>query len=144
MATFEEVEKLIQETYSRTWEDWFGNNSGLVPAGLSVDLNCTDSGYNHIKNIIVISLGEWEILDSDVLDPDHWPHWKGDLIHEMLHEYQFKIVKGKITTEGVELHRKYCTHFLEPIKHPPEYFTAIIEKFDTIGLPEQELIKQIK
>jgi|SRR5208282_5681228 len=92
MANLEEVAKLVQDTYANIWRGWYAEHPGCVPATVKVDLNCTSAGYGHKFNLIIISFADGNLDDYDILNSEAWPIWKTDLIHEMLHEYERKIL----------------------------------------------------
>ena len=141
MAELQEVTRLIQDTYSNIWPDWYAEHPGCVPATVTVDLDCTCAGYGHALNRIIISFGDGNLDDYDILDADGWPIWKIQLIHEMLHEY-----KRKVLTAPSEAGRALFAahpHPLWGLGHEELFYTAICEKAPYFRLTPVQLIGHI-
>jgi len=138
MATFEEVSRLIQETYRRIWSDWYRGRSGLSPAQLTVSTADCSSGYRPRKDTIDVAIPEGNLRDSDVLAPGKWPVWMIDLIEEMLHEFQHKAVTEP-TDAGIELCKSYCRSFADE-GHDDRFFSAIAMNARYFKMAPEQLI----
>lgn len=71
-----------------------------------------------------------------------WPQWMVELVHEMLHEYDKKIVKIA-SPEGIALFGTSTTRFQN---HPPDdsrFFTAIAERARYFNISPKELLAHI-
>ena len=141
MAKLEEVTKLVQATYTKIWRDWYAEHAGCVPAMVTVDLDCTSAGYGHDLNRIIISFSEGNLEDSDILDPEKWSIWKIDLIHEMLHEYERKVLTMP-SDAGCELFAAY-PHPVWGAGHEEMFYTAICDKAPYFRLTPLQLIGHI-
>ena len=127
---------VIRRDYSAIWGDWF-EATGASPATLCLCTECTGSGYRPKRNELHLNLPEdnvVEAVDDAATDPRAappacigWAAWKRELVHELLHEYQHKVVRGKVSPEGRRLGAQHRGCFDGP-GHGPDYFTAIAEK----------------
>jgi len=89
-------------------------------------------------------------LESDLDDPlaingfefsGQKPVWKTELLHEIIHEYQFNCVP--VATEaGIQLMKSLCGNFSGP-GHDEKFYTAICECADKLGLTPETLLKNI-
>jgi hypothetical protein len=122
MASFSEVNQLINSTYSIFWNDWYKNFPGFQPAALKINLGDFTSGYSHSLNSIFIYVCEGNLEDSNILDGSDWPIWLRELVHEMLHEYQNK-VPFQPNAEGIQLHSK---HRFIGNGHDERFYTSIV------------------
>ena len=137
MATFEQVKKLVESTYGRIWADWYTGYTDQTKARLDFRLGEFPGGYIHSRNAILCSIGAGNLDDSDVLQPEEWPIWKVELVHEMLHEYQYKVVKAPS-----HLARQFAEKFGHRFQgkgHDESFFTAICEKAPYFGMSPEEL-----
>jgi hypothetical protein len=141
MADFRDVTDLINLTYHSIWQDWYANSRQSVPAILSIDLNCTDAGYSSDRNQIIISIGDGNLDDFDILDATAWPIWKYQLIHEMLHEYADKVLAAP-SEAGIVLCQSGLRRFWGP-GHEALFFTAICDRAPYFGLTPAEFLKRI-
>ena len=71
-----------------------------------------------------------------------WPAWKRELVHELLHEYQYKVIAGQASPEGMKLEAKYrgCS---EGADHGAAFFAAIAEKASYFGISAENLISNL-
>lgn len=75
-------------------------------------------------------------------DPIGWPAWKRELVHELLHEYQYKVVAGNASVMGKALEKKHC-HCFDGPGHDAHFFTAIAEKASYFGMSPETLIMNL-
>jgi hypothetical protein len=141
MATFSEVESLIRTTYDRVWRDWHGAKPSYKPADLVIELSDNAAGYSFSKDTIWNPLLEGNLDDCDVLDANAWPVWKIQLIHEMLHEFQFKAVTSS-SPAGIALCSAYQKTFWGQ-NHDDRFFTAIERHAGYFNMTPEQLIKAI-
>jgi hypothetical protein len=142
---------VIERTYGAIWNDWF---EGLdVPrADFYVTHDCADSGYRLKKNELHLNLPELnveEVADDlrticNTAPPPGigWPTWKRELVHELLHEYQHKVVAGQASPQGWELEAKHHGCF-DGVGHGADFFTAIAEKASYFGISPEDLISNL-
>ena len=87
--------------------------------------------------------GRQELLNNDGLIPiatDSWPTWYRELVHEMLHEYQFRALNQQATPEGAELHTAHHQRFPGP-GHNAVFFTAIARWAHYFDLMPEQLVE---
>ena len=141
MAELSEVTRLVQDTYSTIWRDWYAERPDCVSATVTVDLNCTSNGYGNALNRIIISFGDVNLDDYDILDASGWPIWKIQLIHEMLHEYERKVL-----TAPSEVGRALFAAHPHPFRGPGHeelFYTAICDKTPYFWLTPVQIIGNI-
>ncbi len=69
------------------------------------------------------------------------PIWKRDILHETLHEYQYKCV-NKPSEEGMNLMRKDKYKFTAN-GHDSNFYTAITHCAKKLGFSNEEFLKMI-
>jgi hypothetical protein len=124
------LRKLISGTYSAIWPAWFQNTDQLSNAVLMVSLGDGSSVYHRELDGIEIAIQTGTPGEPGVFDAERWPSWKGELVHEMLHEYETK-VPFKSSEEGIRLFRNSEKRFKDHPKDDTRYFTAVVEKATT-------------
>lgn len=148
MATLPELRALVLSIYSRIWHDWYSGRAGCTLAALTVDTDGTSAGYSHKHNLIIVSVGEGNLRDRDLLDdpvynnPLSWSVWMRDLIHEMLHEYEMKIIITP-TPDGETLFSSFPHPFHDHMDHGPLFYSAICDRAPYFGLTPRELLEVI-
>lgn len=78
----------------------------------------SDSRFDTINNTIIISFPTDFDVDEFENKSDNWQIWKIELVHEMVHEYQY-IVKPEISEEGLKL---FSLNQITPCKPKPNSF----------------------
>ena len=136
------VEKTIACTYRSLWTTVFGSPPGLTPANIELILGATHAGYRHEHGILVLSVSFHDLADPGILNTGRDPQWFSDLAHEMVHEYQMKVVLGHETPEGRSLRRMYRDVFSQP-GHDADFFTAVPILAYAVGKPIDEFIAWI-
>ena len=138
MAELADVTQLVQDSYSRIWHDWYANDPGCLPAVVTVGLDCTSAGYGRTFSRIVVSYGEGNFDGYDILDADGWPTWKIQLVREMLHECEKKVLTGP-TEAGRALFAAH-PYALWGGGHGELFYTAICDKATCFGFTPAEFI----
>ena len=162
----------IDKLYTILSMDWFANCLIYHKAKLvRLYTDTTDSdGYSHTANTIQIisPLIEIDLPDtfgalqslSDSIDPTDinksedstldnsappaWQEWKSALVHEVLHEYEKKVIKI-VSDTGRALHAHYINNnFDYPERHAEAYYTAIADRAEYFSLSPQELRERIQ
>ena len=149
MATLEESKRLLQAEYDRIRSDWYAGHRNTAPAVLDVRLGDGSAGYSHSSNTLLIFISEENLpeIDRHLRGEKHWfgkLRWfihQTELIHEMLHEYQFKILVEP-TPEGRVLFAKYQNRFFGP-NHNDLFFTAIADKSAYFHVSPDELVNEL-
>lgn len=142
---------VIERTYRAIWNDWF-EGIGVPRADFCVTHDCADSGYRPKKNELHLSLPELNVEEAaddlrttyNIAPPPGigWPAWKRELVHELLHEYQHKVVVGQASPEGMKLEANHHGCF-EGEGHGADFFTAIAEKASYFGISSEDLISNL-
>jgi hypothetical protein len=135
---FQELKRAIDRTYARIWEDWYAEARGAKTARLVVKVEIKTSGYSVSTDTICLYVGERNLEDDIDEDAAVWPQWKRDLVHEMLHEYEAKGLRGVSPAGDALLHRH--PHAFEPRDHQATYFSAIVEKAPYFQMTPEEFL----
>lgn len=150
MSIIQQARKLIKNEYTKLWKDWYTNHH-VVPANLLLEQIAASSGYKKDEDTIYIFLPEInliEIINEEEILHDYsvthlgWNVWRRDLIHEMLHEYQYKVICENVSEIGIELHKKYGRQFSGE-GHDPAFFTAISIQAKYFSLSPETLIQNL-
>jgi hypothetical protein len=149
MASLEECRELLQREYNRVWADWYAGRANLRPAALDVRFGDGSAGYSRTSNELLICVSDENIPDFDrhLRGERHWSgklKWfvhQAELIHEMLHEYQFKILTEP-SQEGLALSAKYRGKFFGP-DHDELFFSAIAEKAEYFGVSADQFVNEL-
>ena len=165
----EDFEAMVKAEYARLRAAWFPAakpdylsaqvwEKSQQPADLSFAWdNAADCGYIYAKNSLIIAAEQgWLEMGPDLdegeaatavysLNAEHkfnrdWSPWRVYLLHEMCHEYQFKILfNHDQTSAGREMfHAVYCARN-KPVKfvptglHPTTFLAAIASLADHFG-----------
>jgi hypothetical protein len=166
----EDLEQLVRDEYARLRPEWFPAEKpaylpdqvwadSQLPANLSFiwdDMNA-QCGYKFADNSLVIAAEEgWLYMAPDLdegeepsavysLNAEHkfnrdWSAWRVFLLHEMCHEYQFKVLfNHDHSPAGRDMfHAVYCARNM-PVKfeptglHPTTFLAAIASLADHFG-----------
>jgi hypothetical protein len=143
----EQIRNIVQTEYELIWRDWYSDVTGIPPAKLVIEIGEHSPGYHHPTNRLCLFYKEGDFEDFARKRPmfsltkAHWFIWKGELVHEMLHEYQRKRV-FTASDVGQALFVSFGNCFQGP-GHTPEWFTAIAEKAPYFKLNLRELLTEI-
>ncbi len=146
------VHAALAREYLDMWATWYSEVDGQTPARLHFELNASCSLYNHEKDQHHITLGEFDVDElmgkTDAAfqrpnDSTDWPKWKQELVHEMLHEYQYKALNRDESNTGKQLFDAHHSKFVGQ-GHGPDYFTAIERVAPLFDLSPEQLIEQIR
>ncbi len=178
--SMEELESLVRVEYERLREAWFPAEKpdGLSEqawtnaqkqAALSFvwNDNAAHCGYVNKDNRLIIAAEEsWLDLARDLEDGEpattvyavnakiqftrDWSLWRVFLLHEMCHEYQFKVLLNhEKTPDGREMfHRAYCERN-RPVKfeptglHPTPFLAAIASLAEHFGVDRIEMFDRL-
>ena len=139
---FEDVKRVIEDTYRDLWSRAFGGHSGLMPATLEVRSQAMSAGYRQNHNTIVLGVGPYDLETDGIDKPERDPQWLSDLVHELVHEYQAKVVKGAATSEGQSLREQYSALYPQP-GHGEDFFTGVPLFANIVGKPVKEFVEWI-
>ena len=149
MADNEQVREALEKHYISIWQDWYADIDDAIPAAIFFEEVSTWSIYQHNEHEHHINLGEWDVeqllKDDEPLPPTStdWPKWRQELVHEMLHEYQFRGLNRESTPEGEALHAVH-RHKFAGQGHDADYFTAIAKWAPYFGLTPEDLIERVR
>jgi hypothetical protein len=142
---------VIERTYCAVWNDWFAS-TGVSRATFRLTHQCADSGYRPERDELHLNLPESNVEEaSDDPGTNHsaapprgigWPAWKRELVHELLHEYQHKVVPAKVSPGGAALEANHRGCFAGR-DHGADFFTAIEEKASYFGVSPESLISNL-
>jgi hypothetical protein len=147
-ATYEQVVEIVERQYVALWEKWFAKVPA-IPAGLSVRTDVVDSGYSEEKNLIVIGIGETFDLEPTILSVAPITEftcapWMTCLVHEMLHEYEHKVVIFP-SDQGREFYSVYkeALQFRFGAGHEERFCTALVTCSEFLAVPPNRLLTLI-
>jgi hypothetical protein len=140
-ATLEEVRDLTMALYDKIWADWYSNIPGAQKAKVTVSLDDHSAGYNRRTDELLNPIGDGNLEDYDIRDSGGWPIWKIQLVHEMLHEWQYK-KPCTPTAAAIALHSKLGRTFIGQ-GHDADFFEAILEKAPYFNMTPEQLTKRI-
>lgn len=107
MYSVDHYKQVIEKKYNEIFEVWYRNNSQVPKAEIVLEISGADSGYSDLENKIYVRLLEGNLGDFKKTNYLLIPKlWETHLLHEMLHEYQFKVLKES-SSEGSELFINY-------------------------------------
>ena len=138
----EEVRKTIERKYRALWTKVFGGHEGLSPAVLDVSPVAGHAGYRPDHNVLMVGISPYDLSDPAVLVPESDPTWLSDLVHEMVHEYQSKVIAGDATEEGRALRTRFAPLYPQP-GHDETYFSGVPLFADLVGKPIKEFVEWI-
>jgi hypothetical protein len=141
MAQFEEVAQLIRSLHRSIAAKWYAERPQYQIATLKFDMNSTQDAYGRWTNEIIVSIGDANLDDSDILNSEAWPVWKRSLVHEMLHEFDRKEIV-EANEEGRALYKKYRNRWGGP-GHDERFYTAIASRAPYFGLSADQLVMTI-
>jgi len=124
----------------------------VLRSDLCLTDECADSGYRPQADELHLNLPESNVEDAsdDCLTRHNagpqpgigWPAWRRELVHELLHEYQHKVVASKTSPEGIALEARHRRRF-DGVGHGADFFTAIAEKASYFGISADDLISNL-
>lgn len=150
---------VIEQEYMRLHALWLGKvppalmQFVFLPSTISVNRLCpVDWGFDHEKNVLFCVIVQADV-DADgmpittfedyaidgheamytTVNLPQWATWRMNLVHELCHEYEHKILRGVATQRGWDLFQtkviavganvKWKPHY----KHPVAFYSAIAE-----------------
>lgn len=144
------------ETLARRY-DWLWKrlvaHAGRPKARLLLFEGSAKSGYRSEHNEIHLVLG-WHDLEDvpDAADVQEtascppvagWPIWERELHHEFVHEYQDKIIAGRVSDEGRELAGDPTLGGFEGQGHDATYYTAAAEIARALGIDVRAFVSAL-
>lgn len=146
----EQARGLLLKEYGRIWNDWYGHLDA-TRAELVVEEGNHSSGYRRKENQLCLYFPEAnlnevieELAGTAVVVYRNlgWSLWRREPIHEMLHEYQFKVIRGEVTDAGRALHNESALISCER-GHGPDFFTAIADRARYFDMEPNDLVRNL-
>ena len=150
MTDLEIAKQKIQDEYIEIWRAWYKDIPDVCPATLQIYDFTKTSGYCKKSDKICLFFDKEDLLkvlireteDEFIAPPGYPANWdicRIELIHEMLHEYQYKILGNEFSIEGAELAKKY-DRFFRDHQHDHIFATAIERNAKYLNMNPDELI----
>lgn len=145
------IESYLKALYLVIWFNWYHDQPDATPATVIVEFADGDDGYDRDTHRMYFRISEAnrdDILQGIRSDFNHrsdaveWPVWYTALVHEMIHEYQFRVLNDAATAEGQTL-------FDNPPKiwdgpgHGVGFYSAIANRAIVLHMPAAELCKSL-
>jgi len=108
METEEYYREKIVLRYNEIYEKWYAGFSNIPKAEIILEINGVgNTGYLHSENKIIFRIPDGNLEDFEKNNFSHYPVlWETELLHEMLHGYQFKILT-QASLEGKKFFKNY-------------------------------------
>lgn len=108
MKLEETYRQIIVSKYNAIFEKWYVKFSNIQKAEIVLEINgIGHSGYSHNENKIIFRIPDGNLEDFNKVNYSRYPLlWETELLHEMLHEYQFKVL-SKASSDGIRLFNTY-------------------------------------
>lgn len=147
--TLAQIETILATEYNRIWNDWYPSDGTVNKATLQIEVGDSASFYRRSQDCINIYVPECNFSDFEqIIDGRKyacskmgWYINQAELVHEMLHEYQFKMIKAP-SEEGKALLAKKGRTF-DGEGHDEKFFSAIVEKSSYFKLTPEELLADL-
>ncbi len=142
------IAEYLTALYRIIWFTWFYGQENARPATVVVEFVDGDDGYDQDARRLTLRISEAngdDILKAmqagfnHHLQPPEWPGWLTSLIHEMTHEYQFRILNDAISAEGQTLADHPQEKNWGGPGHGPGFYSAIANRASFMGVPALNL-----
>jgi hypothetical protein len=144
-------EGVLRRRHAWLWERVFTGDAAQLPrATIRLIEECGTSGYSRPDDTILFYLGGFDLDHLDTATDetpslaalDRWRIWEIEVLHELVHEYQAKVVAGAVTQEGHRLRdivgTRYAGH-----GHDADFYTAIAAVAAKLAIDPQVLVNQL-
>lgn len=140
---------MLREEYHRVWCDWYVQMPYAVRADRDIRPGDCSAGCSFCHNPLLLCICEGNLEDfrdwqNEAPSPGSrlgWPVNRRELIHEMLHEYQKKVVLNA-TAEGRVRHSTHGASFAG-CGHDERFFSAIADRAGYFGVTADELVAEL-
>jgi hypothetical protein len=144
-----QIRDFLTQEYSRISSDWYADVGDYTPALLEIKFEDCAAGYSQNRNVLQLCISEGNREDFECIFGGQkalgyrlgWYVSQRELVHEMLHEYQYKMV-GAPTDEGIALFAKHKRRFPDP-GHDATWFTAIALRASYFDVTADQLISEL-
>jgi hypothetical protein len=141
MVTLEQARDEISRCYEELRSKCFRDCDQAAVAKLQVVEGDFASGYSHSENQITIYLCDGDLAIWDLPRFGMPPPWRVTLLHEIVHEYQSKVVTDP-SEEGVSLMTRHPNYF-DGRGHDERFYTAIVEIAPAFELSADQFLESI-
>ena len=143
-----QVERLVRDHYQAVWQRVFPQNGRLSPAQIEFLVADQSSGYSSKHNLIRVAIRDANLSSSDILAVESWPIWRRNLMHEIVHEYEDKVLNFAETAAGSTLFQRALRagagRLFNPLeKHSQSFCSAVAEVASKIGMHDWDLYLKI-
>jgi len=138
MATLEDISCDIKAAYADYRQRWYGGVPPVPAATLQIALGATTSGYVASEDKIYIFVGDGDVTDWEFKRDMPEAAWRIELIHEMLHEHQHKLVQTP-SIAGRALFAKRPGAF-SGNGHDERFYTAISDIAPKFGMTPEDFL----
>lgn len=77
-------------------------------------------------------------------NPNNWRLWEQEVVHELIHEYQEKVVRTVVTAEGRSLDKAIPAHQRHSgCGHDEVFYTAVVEVAKRLNMSPQVLAEHL-
>jgi hypothetical protein len=117
-----------------------------MPARVCLSLNGEGGEYWSKRNLIIVRIGPIDLSSWDSSNAYYWPTWKAFLVHEMVHEFEDKIMSFASTEPGRDLQNEAARQFqsFAPIKeHETSFYSAIAMLAPFFGMSVWDFFKNL-
>jgi len=133
------------QVHEELWEAW----STLSPATLELHFESGETGFDQSTKILHLRYENGDVADalSDANGTLNryikkgWSSLRRDVIHETLHEYQYRVLKTE-SPEGRRLFDTRPASFSGP-GHDVMFYSAIAKWASCFGLSPEELLQDL-
>lgn len=127
----------------------------------------SDWGYDHITKVMQCLIQEADLVDEGLAiggmvdfnegagetnegiyaddKLSDWAYWRWNLVHELCHEYEHRILSGRATPDGWQMYQNKCLNPNQPpkwtpyYKHPVAFYSAIAAFAQNFGISQSHL-----
>lgn len=143
----------LRKRYDWLWNTLIASRTARPKASLCVVDAEACSGYRAESNqlLIVISGYDLDEVPEPANTPDApsapapfgWPIWERELHHELVHEYQDKVVAGRVSAEGTALDADQSVRRFDGKGHDATYYTAAAEVARSLGFDARTFVEAL-
>lgn len=143
-------EDVLRQRHRWLWDRVFIGDAATLPRATIVLIEeSADTGYLSGSDTIRFSLGGHDLDDLDEAtnnpserDLQRWRVWEVEVLHELVHEYQCKVIRENVSEAGRSLQARirnpYAGH-----GHGDTFYTALAEVAARLGYDPLEMLDHL-
>jgi hypothetical protein len=137
-----QITEYLQEVSQSIWNNWYADVDGAEPATLDIRFEDGTDGYNPDSHTLAQFISDGNRADIlggrdagfDLFSaPTTWQSWYIVLVHEMIHEYQYRALNDSGNAEGQQLMDNHPKNWPGP-GHGPGFYSAIVNRAGYFGV----------